>query len=322
MAEQGDRFVRACNYFTVWRLAGKHPRNVQPTWVRLKATADMSVPLPELEAPQLGYLEFGMGLVQETFEQVRSQMDRLERSDIILERGEPGYPKELEKVDGSPEFLFVRGNVALLHEPALAVVGTRNPSELGLRRAHKLGHLLAEQGIVVASGLAKGIDRAAHLGALSVGGNTVAVIGTPLTQAYPREHEDLQRRIGEVGAVVSQFYPGAEVQPFNFPMRNAVMSGLSLGTIVVEASETSGALIQARQCLKQGRKLFIPQSAVEDQVLRWPRTFLRRPNVYSFKQIEDLLNALEREKLFSWTMTSKDPDADIKHRVTPLDLNL
>lgn len=315
-------FTRAANYFTIWELFGRRTEDVNIIWQRLRSLIDVDRPLPADTYKLLGIFDTGASRIRETQEKVKRHLSKLAADDIILARGELGYPRLLEETEGAPEFLFVRGNVQLLHEPTLAVVGTRNPSEQGARRAQKLGHLLAEHGIVVASGLAKGIDKAAHMGALSVGGNTIAVIGTPLTRVYPKEHEELQRQISEVGAVVSQFYPGAGVQKFYFPMRNAVMSGLSLGTIVVEASETSGALIQARQCLKQGRKLFIPQSAVDNENLSWPKKYLQRPNAHSFSQIEDLLTALEQEHLFSWQSKIVAEGAIDTQPLQPINLTL
>lgn len=142
------------------------------------------------------------------------------------------------------------------------------------------------------SGLARGIDRAAHEGCLVAGGKTVAVLGTPLDRVYPREHAPSQELIGEVGAAVSQFCPGFPVRRHFFPARNANMSGLSLGTVVVEASETSGVLIQARKALEQGRKLFIPQSAVDDPLISWPRRFLEKGAV-ALRTINEVIAALK-----------------------------
>jgi len=117
------------------------------------------------------------------------------------------------------------------------------------------------------------------------------VIGTPLTRCYPSEKAELQRRIGEVGAVVSQFAPSSKTRPFCFPMRNATMSGLTLGAVVIEASENSGSLIQARKALQQGRKLFIPRRVFDDPTLSWPRKFIRQ-GVAVFGTIEEVMDRL------------------------------
>ena len=288
----GTVVMRAINYFTVWELLDHKTTLVSETWQKLRTLTTLDVPL----AVDAFVFASPKGVDSAQFHRVQGQVEKsfqnLHPDDAVLERGAHDYPHQLALTDDAPEYLFVRGNVALLHEPAIAVVGTRNPTDDGRRRARKLGYLLADRGIIVSSGLALGIDAAAHTGALRVGGNTFAVIGTPLHKVYPREHNELQELIARVGAVVTQFYPGAAVTKFNVPMRNAVMSGLSLGTVVVEAGETSGALIQARKCLQQGRKLFIPQSAVDNPAITWPKTFLNRGAV-RFSTIEEVMEAIE-----------------------------
>lgn len=296
-ANSRSALVQAVNYFTVWELLGHRWAEANRAWKAIKSFVDVDKPLPADIGEAIGLLSSDPGRVRKTQDLVNRRMAELAEGDLILARGRPGYPRQLEQTSDAPEILFIRGNPEILQGPALAVVGTRRPSEEGLRRSQKLGHLLALHHVVVASGLARGIDRAAHIGALSVGGDTIAVLGTPLTTCYPKEHESLQRQIGEVGALASQFYPGCGVRPSHFPMRNAVMSGLCLGTIVVEASETSGALIQARQCLRQGRKLFIPQSALDNKSLSWPQRFIQYRNAHRFREIDDLLDALSQEGL-------------------------
>lgn len=224
-------------------------------------------------------------------------MDRLAETDQVVERGTPSYPDRLAVTQDAPPFLFVRGNLELLGRPSIAIVGTRSPSPDGVARAYKLAHLLTKRGIVVVSGLAKGIDTAAHRGALDFGGPTVAVIGTPLDRAYPQENGWLQQAIAQDGVVVSQFAPGTRTERFFFPMRNATMSGLSLATVVIEASDTSGALIQARKSLAQGRKLFIPRSALERESISWPKTYACRPGAHVFDSVDSLMDVLAGEGL-------------------------
>jgi DNA processing protein len=156
--------------------------------------------------------------------------------------------------------------------------------------------------------LARGVDEAAHRGALDLGGVTVAVLGTPITRAYPREHRELQDRIGFVGALVSQFPPSAKTLPFCFPMRNVTMSGLTLGTVVIEAGEASGALVQARKCLQQGRKLFIPRSAVEDSRLWWPRHYMEQ-GAHVFSTVDELIGVLEAATFGHLSIAITDRDA-------------
>lgn len=228
---------------------------------------------------------------------VQKGIESLDSMDLVVRRGGPLYPKRLSMVQDSPEFLFLRGDALLADRPVISIVGTRKPSTTGTNNARRLSRLLSMRHIIVASGLAMGVDYAAHTGTVDVSKPTIAVIGTALNKTYPAKHKKLQDYIAKNGLVISQFLPSAPVQRWNFPMRNATMSGISIATIVIEAGETSGALIQAREALKQGRKVFIPQSAVENPDLRWPNTFVNEHGANSFSTIEDLMEQLQRENL-------------------------
>ncbi|HEX3462577.1 MAG TPA: DNA-processing protein DprA [Candidatus Elarobacter sp.] len=217
----------------------------------------------------------------------------LEPDDVILERGRPGYPARLAATADAPPLLFVRGNAYVLNLPAITVVGARDASDAGRARARKLAYLLAKHGFAIASGLARGIDTAAHTGALQADGTTFAVIGTPLTCCYPSENAELQRRIAQAGAVISQFAPASKTKPYCFPLRNATMSALTLGTVVIEAADGSGSLIQARKALEQGRGLFIPRGLVENRSLSWPRTYLSR-GAHVFASAEELIAMIQK----------------------------
>jgi DNA processing protein len=190
---------------------------------------------------------------------------------------EPAYPFLLKEIPAPPAMLFVRGGVELLKRRCVAVVGSRKASQKGLDLAARIARGLARQGLVVVSGLARGIDAAAHRAVLSVDrGKTVAVLGTPIDRIYPAEHKELQQEIARMGLLVSQFPSGLPVSRFNFPERNRVMAGICEATVVVEAGDTSGAVIQARQCLSQGRALFITDIVRNTPSLRWPSTYLTR----------------------------------------------
>lgn len=299
----------AANYFTLWELMQRRTNEVQRVWRILVERTDPFHPIPDDVGKLIGHNEIPPEQVRTVYNRVAAQIRQIAQDTWILRRHGPGYPRQLAEVPSAPEILFVRGeNIELLSRPMIAVVGTRQASPEGQRRAFKLAFLLAKRGVVVASGLARGIDAAAHEGALAAGGETIAVLGTPVDRVYPPEHASLQERIRRFGLLVSQFYPGAGVRRHYFPMRNAVMSGLSLGTVVIEASEGSGALIQARQCLKQGRKLFIPRSAVENPNLTWPRSYLKRPGAYEFSSVEDLMSVLAREGLLPQERQPWDSD--------------
>lgn len=201
------------------------------------------------------------------------------------------YPLNLRAVHDRPAVLFVRGALAADDTTAVAVVGTRQASELGLRRARALAAQLADAGHVIASGLAAGIDTAAHTSALQAGGRTIAVIGTGLRHSFPKENAALQRQLGETSAVISQFWPDQRGAKWTFPQRNAVMSGVSLATVVVEASRTSGARIQARLALEHGRPVFFLRSMLDHE---WARDYSERPGVYVADTTDDVVRRLER----------------------------
>jgi DNA processing protein len=168
----------------------------------------------------------------------------------------PDYPAQLTALTDSPLALFVLGDVALLREPQLAVVGSRQPTAAGQRIATQMTQQLCAAGLVITSGLARGIDAAAQAAALDCGGRTIAVCGTGLDQCYPPQNQRLFERICRQGAVVSEFLPGTAARRQNFPRRNRIISGLSRGVVVIEAAAGSGSLITARRALDQGREVF------------------------------------------------------------------
>jgi DNA processing protein len=174
----------------------------------------------------------------------------------ILLRGSVGYPRLLEEIHDPPLILYARGNLEALDLPNVAIVGTRRPTYYGAQMAEGLGSDLAQRGICVTSGLARGIDAAAHRGCLDATGTTIAVLGCGIDIVYPREHAHLTRRILDKGLLLSEFLPGTSPSPQNFPVRNRIISGLALGTLIVEASEYSGSLITARLAMEQNREVF------------------------------------------------------------------
>lgn len=201
-----------------------------------------------------------------------------QRFDVRI-HGEWEYPHRLRDAIDPIELLYFQGNWDLIHWPAIAVVGTRKPTELGRERAALLVRRLIEDDFTIVSGLAEGIDTVAHETALAVGGRTIAVIGTPLGQVYPKANATLQERIAREHLLISQVpvmrYDAQNFRTnrFFFPERNKLMSALTKATVIVEAGETSGTLVQAREALRQGRKLFIMNSCFEREDLTWPRRF-------------------------------------------------
>jgi DNA processing protein len=190
--------------------------------------------------------------------------------------------------------VFLAGDVELLRSPCVSIVGTREVSDEGWKRASRLARELVDAGVVVVSGLAKGVDTAALSGAIDAGGRVVAVIGTPLDKAYPAENAELQQTIYRDHLLVSPFPAGERVYPSNFPKRNRVMAALSDASVIVEASDTSGTLHQAAECQRLGRWLFIMRAVAEDKKLKWPLKFIDKPKVAVLSTTADILRVIRR----------------------------
>lgn len=205
---------------------------------------------------------------------------------------DPGYPPNLKVVHDRPPILFIAGQLTQDDAKAVAVVGARKATEAGIEEATQIAGHLTQTGYTVVSGLAAGIDTAAHTAALHNGGRTVAVIGTGLNRTYPPENHALQREIASRCAVISQFWPDAPPTKRSFPMRNATMSGIALATVVVEASETSGARTQARLALAHGRPVFLTHTLVERQP--WAQQTAQLPGTYIIHTPAEISTAIER----------------------------
>jgi DNA processing protein len=199
------------------------------------------------------------------------------------------YPKQLLTIRERPPFVTWMGNASDSDASGVAIVGTRKASDEGTRTAGKLAREFADRGITVISGLAAGIDTAAHRGALEAGGRTVAVIGTGLRRSYPAQNEALQREIAASGMVLSQFLPDASPTRISFPMRNAVMSGLASATVVIEADEKSGAKMQARLALQHGRRVFLMTSLARHE---WAQKLGQRPGARFVSSVDEIVRSL------------------------------
>ena len=202
-----------------------------------------------------------------------------------------GYPPNLRTVHDRPPVIFVAGELTPQDARSVAVVGARRATAAGTAAAGGIAEVLAGEGYVVVSGLAAGIDTAAHRAALEVGARTVAVIGTGLRHAYPPENAALQRRIATGAAVVSQFWPETPPARASFPMRNAVMSGFALGTVVVEASHRSGARLQTRLALAHGRPVFLLAPLLAQT---WARELAPCPGVHVVTEAAQITATIDR----------------------------
>jgi DNA processing protein len=186
------------------------------------------------------------------------------------------YPDLLRHAPDAPAVLYVRGSIAALAEPQLAMVGSRNPTAGGKSTAREFAAYFARLGLGITSGLALGIDAACHEGALSAGGLTVAVLGTGLDEIYPRENRALAARIAMNGALISEFPPGTPPLPHHFPRRNRIIAGLSVGTLVVEAARDSGSLITARLAGVAGREVFAIPGSIHNPLARGCHELIRQ----------------------------------------------
>ncbi|MDB6087930.1 MAG: protecting protein DprA, partial [Gammaproteobacteria bacterium] len=202
------------------------------------------------------------------------------------------YPPLLAQTTGAPPVLFVLGSVASLHSPQLAMVGSRSPTAAGRKTARDFAAWFARAGLTVTSGLAVGVDAASHEGALLVGGLTVAVFGTGLDQVYPSENAALAARIRERGALVSEFPPRTRPLRVNFPRRNRIISGLSYGTLVVEAARRSGSLVTARLAAEQGREVFAIPGSIHSPVSRGCHQLIR-DGAKLVEAVDDVLSELK-----------------------------
>lgn len=203
---------------------------------------------------------------------------------------DPRYPAHLKEIHQAPPFLFAAGEL-LDHDPAIAVVGSRTASERGVGIATAIAEALSNRGVTVLSGLAAGIDTAAHTAALAAGGRTVAIIGTGINKQYPATNRALQRQIMQKGLVLSQFWPDAPPQQHNFLMRNAVMSGYGRATVVVEAGERSGARAQARMAVEHGRPVILTDHVVASN--DWAKALVDRPGVHVAHGIDEALEQID-----------------------------
>jgi DNA protecting protein DprA len=208
----------------------------------------------------------------------------------IVDVTDPDYPANLRRVPGRPVLLFVEGKLLEADRHAVAIVGSRHASATGLRAAAETAAGLVKLGFTIVSGLAKGIDSAAHNAALDAGGRTIAVIGTGIDRVFPEENAKLTRRIRSQGALISQFPPGQGPTKTTFPARNAVIAGLSLGSVLIEAKKWSGSRIETDRSLEQGRPVFVWASVMAHQP--WVTRFASTPGVHLVESVEQVATIL------------------------------
>ncbi|MFB2763886.1 DNA-processing protein DprA [Marinobacter shengliensis] len=223
---------------------------------------------------------------------------------FLIGYAEAGYPDALRHIHNAPLLLYGRGDPDLLHKDQLGVVGSRNATRAGLEHARQFAAELSRRGLLITSGLALGIDGAAHAGALDAGFQTIAVVGCGLDRLYPAQHRKLAGRIIEQGLIVSEYPPGTQARAAHFPQRNRIISGLSRGVLVVEASLRSGSLITARTALEQGREVFAIPGSVHSPVARGCHQLIKQ-GARLVETADDVL-----EELGTWWSMQPASDCD------------
>lgn len=268
----------ALNFSALMNLLSYTEQKLEPSFDEFAKEHDVTIPMtdPSILLEYSNYFEiFNAEKIKRAYSHAAKEFSKLKPDDEIIKRGSLDYPPLLEKTKQAPRFLYLRGRKGLLQERrTVAIVGSRQASENAKKNTRIVTELLGRNGVVIISGLAKGIDVTAHRSALEHNYNTIAVIGTNLNQYYPIENKEVQLEIEKKGLVVSQFSPAAKTERWFFPLRNGVMSGLSLATVIMEAGETSGALRQADFALKQNRQILIPSKALEIETISWPKKYV------------------------------------------------
>ena len=262
-----------------------------------KSVANLFCNHPGLPSGVLRHLKSHELFLDDLYELVRSFLDTVGGFSVGI-NGSFQYPERLRAATYPLELFYYRGQIELAESRCVSVVGARKVSENGMKRASRLARELVEAGFTIVSGLAKGVDTAAMEAAITAQGKTIGVIGTPINQVYPKENASLQESVAQDHLLLSQvpFYR-YQNQPFQtkkyyFPQRNETMAALSEATIIVEASNTSGSLTQARAALQQGRKLFILNSCFENSEISWPKKYEEKGAIRVHTTTE-ILNALK-----------------------------
>src|SRR5213594_1010846 len=231
------------------------------------------------------------------WEQIETEIRRIRQAEVtIVPFTDVRYPARLRMIADPPPFLYVKGEIRAEDDKAVAVVGSRSASDYGRKVTRDLSRGLSALGFTVVSGLARGIDGTAHETALRCGGRTIAVLGSGVDRAYPPEHAALYRRISQNGAVVSELPVGTRPMAFNFPPRNRLISGLSLGVVVVEATEKSGSLITAALAVEQGREVFAVPGEVGSSRSRGAHRLIRQ-GAKLVETVEDIVEEMAPQLL-------------------------
>jgi DNA processing protein len=234
--------------------------------------------LPQLESCNLPAPVAQAIVKKESFKRAEKELQAVRNipNCTLLNWADPEYPQNLLQIYDPPVLLYVRGNPQILNHPAISIVGTRRPTLYGTQMAERLGRDLAARGIVIVSGLARGIDAIGHHGALAANGPVIGVLGTGIDVCYPKENKKLFEKVLECGAILSEFPTRTHPAPENFPIRNRIVAGMPLGVVIVEGAEYSGSLITARLAMEFGREVFGVPGNVTQSVSYAPNQLIKQ----------------------------------------------
>src|ERR1700729_2995910 len=235
-------------------------------------------PLPHLERCNLPAAVAQAVFKKQAFKRAEKELATIRTIENVrlVNWTDPEYPRMLREIYDPPTLLYVRGNVEVLSQPAVSIVGTRKPTLYGTQMAERLGRELAARGVTIVSGMARGIDAISHQGAMAVNGRAIGVLGTGVNVCYPKENKKLYEKVLERGAIISEFPLGTHPAPENFPIRNRIVAGMPLGVVVVEGAEFSGSLITARLAMDFGREVFGVPGNVTQAVSFAPNQLIRQ----------------------------------------------
>ena len=264
-----ENYQRALNYETIVRVLQKADGYCWDQFLQVTNECDTREELPYNINTYSSVLGISRQVLSDAYLRCRQAFEHLDDRTKIIDQTSPLWPDD---VTGVP-FLYLQGDVNLLKEKGISVVGTRNPSNRGMALAREVVDSLGESGFTIVSGLAMGIDGVAHIEALAKDFKTIGVIGTSVCESYPPKHERLQSLIAEHGLLVSQFAPSRRVQQYFFMQRNLLMSQISMGSFVIESKDGGGGVKQAQYSEKQGKKVFILREVYDNRTYLWPRRF-------------------------------------------------
>ena len=285
-------------YETLWAMEGIKENKLKELFKEYTPSEALKRVLKQYEQQELFAAERSFEKIQDKVNKFLKDLigDKLSAFSIVVNK-DFQYPKSLKR-DYPIGLFYYKGDLGILDTECVSIVGARKASPEGIAKAKRLAKELTAESYVIVSGLAKGIDTAAHQSAIDAKGYTIGVIGTPINEYYPKENKQLQDKIAKDFLLISQvpFYKYAH-EPFkhrayHFPRRNMTMASISTATVIVEASDISGSLVQGRECLKQKKKLFIMDSCFENKEIRWPSSYERKGAI-RVKTASDILDKLK-----------------------------